>query len=104
MADLPVRLNQLVLRLQQALARREWAAVKRLDGEVAALLAGVPVDAAWSAEALQALVRLKAVHATVVRQCDAELATLGHTLARINSQHGRWQAYSQSSGWGDSTQ
>ena len=97
------RIDALTQRLQQAGSRRDWQGLKRIDAEIFRQVeqwrAG---QSGWSDEERQALERLKAVHARICAQCDAEVQVLGQTLTRINAQQGRWQAYAQSSSWGDS--
>lgn len=97
-----VRINALAQRLQQAGSRRDWQGIKRVDAEIAELAAQWHDARNWPPAEQQALARLQAVHRQVSAQCDAEVQSLGQTLARINNQQGRWQAYSQSSHWGDS--
>jgi len=98
--DKASRINALAQRLQQAGVRRDWQGIRRVDAEIAALAASLAAGLGDAER--QALERLRAVHRQVAAQCGAEVKTLGQTLARINSQQGRWQAYSQSSHWGDS--
>ena len=94
------RINALTQRLHQAGVRRDWQGIKRVDAEIAAL--ATQLAASLGDAERQALERLRAVHRQVAAQCGAEVKTLGQTLVRINSQQGRWQAYSQSNQWGDS--
>ncbi|MDY0747433.1 hypothetical protein SNE35_23215 [Paucibacter sp. R3-3] len=100
--DKASRINALAQRLQQAGARRDWQGIKRVDAEIAALAAQLAPPPDLSDAERQAVERLRAVHRQVAAQCGAEVKTLGQTLVRINSQQGRWQAYSQSNQWGDS--
>ena len=89
-------------RLQQACARRDWAAIKRLDKELAVQAsAWIGDDTPWSPHEQQALDALKQVHAGVAAQCVGELRSLGRVLTRIGSQQLRWQAYAQSLTWGN---
>jgi len=89
-------------RLQQASSRRDWQGIKRVDAEIAALATQLASATGLGEPERQAIERLRAVHRQVAAQCGAEVRTLGQTLARINSQQSRWQAYSQSNQWGDS--
>ncbi len=100
--DKQARILALAQRLQQAGNRRDWQGLKRVDAEIAAQAAQWREGETWTLAERQALARLQAIHREASAQCSAEVEVLSQTLARINNQQSRWQAYAQSSHWGDS--
>jgi hypothetical protein len=87
--------------LERASRGRDWAALARVDAELAGALRQWPSLAGWSAAEREALKTLRRLHAQAREHCEAELQALGATLKDMREGRDRWQAYAQSTHWQD---
>lgn len=93
-------LHGLAARLGAAAAERDWLALTRLDGELAAQLpAWTDACKAWSVGERQALQQLRLVHADMRGLVDVELSHLARLLRGLADSQGRWTAYAASADW-----
>lgn len=93
-------LQGLAARLGAAASERDWLALTRLDGELAAQLPAWNVDgASWSAAERLALQQLRQVHAQTRGLVDTELSHLSRLLRGLTDNQGRWTAYAASADW-----
>lgn len=100
--DKLMQLRQLTQGLREAGRGRDWAALSRLDAELAATLRRWPAPVQLSEAERQALQGLKQAHAQSRELCAAELASLTQTLQSMRQGRERWSAYAESAGWSDS--
>lgn len=83
----------LTRRLMEAAEERNWEALSRVDGEVAAALPGLLDQGALSAAERSALDEVQRAHLHAGNACSAELATLAQRLEDMRANHSGWRAY-----------
>ncbi|MBS0353885.1 MAG: hypothetical protein JSR83_08270 [Proteobacteria bacterium] len=86
-------LAALATRLRAATAARQWAAVGRIDGEIAALLESFRTGFPLSSAERQAVDALAAVHGLAREVCADEAARIGRRLAEMCTHRDGWMAY-----------
>lgn len=86
-------LAALATRLRAAAVARQWVAVGRIDGEIAALLAGFRAGCPLSGAERQALDALAAVHRMARESCAEDAARLERRLTEMCTHRDGWMAY-----------
>jgi hypothetical protein len=84
-------LRTLARRLEAAAAADDWAALVRVDTDVAAALACL--DDAWSGAERAALADLRAAHAAALRRCGEQTEILAGRLEELGRSREGWMAY-----------
>lgn len=93
-------ISVLTLRLDEAVATRNWDGVADTDRELAAVLRGWRSAELSPGERL-GLQTLRYAHDRAARLCDEELQRVSDVLRQMLSQRDRWQAYAESVHWAD---
>lgn len=87
--------NTLARGLREAAGNRNWEAVARLDGQIAALLRSIDSHAALSAAERQALNELRNAHQAAAAACASEIEVVGRQLDAMRSRLNGWRAYAE---------
>lgn len=91
--DRAKKLATMASRIRRAAAAEDWRQVATLDREISALLPQLPHSSGWETTDVDALEKLRKVHAEVREDCASALERLGAHLAEQRDRHGGWIAY-----------
>jgi hypothetical protein len=84
---------EMIRRLEVASVEGDWAALARVDADVAAMLAGMTVRRAAGAAERAALERLQSAHRAAARRCDDARVEVEARLGQMTRNREGWMAY-----------